>query len=73
MEKTIKHIRLMLMAEIVQAIESKGLSRKQAGKIIGLDETRMSRIFNGKWEMFRTDALIRNAIALGLKVEMEVS
>jgi predicted XRE-type DNA-binding protein len=68
---------LLLKAELVRQIsnliDAKSLTQTDAGKILGIDQPKVSALLNGKLSGFSTDRLFRFLNALGSDVEIRVS
>ena len=57
---------------IYDAIKERGLSQRQAAKILGLDQANISRLMNGRLSGFSLDRLFRLLNALDMDVEVTV-
>lgn len=57
---------------IYDAIKERGLSQRQAAKILGLDQANISRLMNGRLSGFSLDRLFRFLNALDMDVEVTV-
>lgn len=62
-------LRKLLRQRIRERIESRNLSRKDAGERIGLNKAQMSRLFDDQ-DIFSLDRLVDAAASLGLDVRM---
>jgi predicted XRE-type DNA-binding protein len=65
-------LRADMMRSIVQIVEDRGLTQVQAGKLIGMDQPRVSALMNGKITLFSTDRLLRVLSDLGQDVEVHI-
>ena len=72
MAKETEKTKRLVMRKIAQHIDSKGLTRNHACAIIGVDKSRLSRLFNDQPETFSLDALLSYAIKLDMKVDVSV-
>ncbi len=62
-----------LALHIRRAIEARKLTQVQAGKLLGLDQPKVSSIINGHLDGFSTDRLMRFLNDLGCDVQIAVS
>ena len=65
-------VRAELMTIITNIIKMRGLTQKAAGKLLGMDQPRVSAMMNGQIAKFSTDRLLRALGDLGLDVELRV-
>lgn len=58
---------------IHKAIEEKGLSLREAGKLMGVDHAKVSAIINGRLRGFSIDRLFRflNALDVNVQIRLE--
>lgn len=63
----------MLAMHIQDAIESKGISQREAGELMGVDQAKVSAIIHGKLKGFTMERLLRCLNALDVDVEIKVS
>lgn len=66
-------LRSVLMIEISEKIKNRGLTQKQAAKILQITQPRVSALLKGKINDFRLDSLVDMAHRLGLHVSLEVA
>ncbi len=66
-------LRADLMQSIVRIIAERGLTQVRAGKLMAMDQPRVSALINGKITLFSTDRLIRALGGLGQDVEIRVT
>ena len=66
-------LRADLMQFIVRIITERGLTQVRAGKLMAMDQPRVSALINGKITLFSTDRLIRALGGLGQDVEVRVT
>ncbi len=52
-------IRSQIMSRITEIIEERGLNQAQAGKILGLQQGRVSELMNGKLSLFSLEHLYK--------------
>ncbi|MBI4491686.1 MAG: XRE family transcriptional regulator [Chloroflexi bacterium] len=57
---------------IYDAIRERGLSQRQAARVLGLDQANISRLMNGRLSGFSLDRLFRFLNALDMDVEVTV-
>jgi predicted XRE-type DNA-binding protein len=62
-----------LALHIRRAIDVRKLTQAQAGRLLGIDQPKVSSIINGHVEGFSTDRLMRFLNDLGCDVEIAVS
>ena len=65
-------LRAELMRKISWVIEKKGLTQTAAGKLIGMDQPRISALLHGKITRFSTDRLIKALNDLGQDIEVRI-
>lgn len=65
-------IRSQLMSRITEIIKERGLRQKEAGKILGLEQGRVSELMNGKLGLFSLEYLYKMLNALEQDVEIIV-
>ena len=65
-------LRSALLKKVGAAIREKGLSQARIGKLIDMDQPRVSALLNGKISLFSTDKLVSILNALGQDVEVRV-
>lgn len=58
-------MRVDLMLDIRDMIQERGLTQSQAAELIGITQSRVSEIVNGKFRKFTVDALMEYVRALG--------
>lgn len=58
---------------IRRTIEARNLTQIEAGKILGIDQPKVSQIINGRLDGFSTDRLMRFLNDLGCDVQISVS
>lgn len=54
------------------AIEDRGLSQRQAARVLGLDQANISRLMGGKLSGFTLERLFRFLRALGMDIDVTV-
>ncbi|NNF06404.1 MAG: XRE family transcriptional regulator [Candidatus Eisenbacteria bacterium] len=62
-----------LAMRVVEVIEKRELTQREASKILGIPQSNVSDLINGKLRGFSTDRLIRFLLALGRNVNIQIS
>lgn len=65
-------IRSRLMSRVTEIIKERGLSQGEAGKMLGLEQGRVSELMNGKLSLFSLERLYKLLNALEQDVEIIV-
>jgi predicted XRE-type DNA-binding protein len=65
-------LRSILMMALKDHITRAELSQSQAAKLLGVTQPRISDLIRGKINLFALDALVKMAVAAGMRVEMRV-
>ena len=65
-------IRTELVIAITARIKESGLTQKQAAKLFGVTQPRVSDIVRGRIERFSIDALVAMLTRLGVEVRLEL-
>jgi|SRR5665647_795690 len=65
-------LRAELMRKIGAIIEAKQLTQLEAGRLVGMDQPRISALMRGKITKFSTDRLIRALNDLGQDIELRI-
>lgn len=71
-EATLMRVKAKLASGICDIIEKRGLTQKQAAKILGIDQPKVSALMTGKLRGFATGRLFRYLTALGQDIEIIV-
>ncbi|KWO49659.1 helix-turn-helix domain-containing protein [Burkholderia territorii] len=66
-------LRSALMIALKQRIAQLELSQAEAAKRLGVTQPRVSDLLRGKINLFGLDALVNMAVAVGLRVDLQVS
>jgi len=66
-------LRAQLMRAIVDRIERKKLSQVEAAHILGVSQPRVSDLTRGKIDKFALDVLVNMAMALGIRVKLQIT
>ncbi len=66
-------LRSALMMALKDRIARAGLTQRQAAKLFGVTQPRVSDLMRGKIELFGLDALVNMAAAADLRVEMRLA
>jgi len=61
-----------LVARIQKIIKAKGLTQAQAGKLLGMHQPDVSKLFRGHYRGYSIEKLIRFLLALGRDIEIVV-
>ncbi len=61
-----------LARAIGKAIESRGLTQREAAELLGVDQPKVSQVLNGRLNGFSTERLLRFLTSLGRDVEIRV-
>ena len=72
-EAVILQMRSDLMIDLGKFVKSKGLTNAQAALILGLSQSRVSDLLNGKWEKFSLEMLITLATRAGMRVSINLA
>jgi predicted XRE-type DNA-binding protein len=64
---------LRLRAEVMQRIERKKLSQREAAEACGITQPRINDLLRGRLSRFSLDALVNIATALGMRVELRAA
>lgn len=72
-EAVILQMRSDLMIDLGKFVKSKGLPNAQAALILGLSQSRVSDLLNGKWEKFSLEMLITLATRAGMRVSINLA
>lgn len=62
-----------LAARIFQVVKGRRLTQAAAGKLLGINQPKVSALLNGQLDGFSTDRLFRFLTALGCDVRISVS
>ena len=65
--------RSKLLMAISQYLEDEGIKQTEAAELLGISQSRVSKLMNGKINDFRLDMLFNFAIKLGLTVTLSVA
>ena len=63
-------VRSRIMSRVTEIIKKQGLTQKEAGKILGLKQGRISELMNGKLSLFSLEHLYKLLNALERDVEI---
>jgi len=66
-------LRSALMMAVEQKIKDMALTQAQAAKLLGVTQPRVSDLMRGKIDLFGLDALINMVVAMGLRIQVQVS
>jgi predicted XRE-type DNA-binding protein len=62
-----------LAAKILQAVRTRGLTQAAAGRLLGINQPKVSALLNGRLDGFSSDRLFRFLNALGCDVRITIS
>jgi predicted XRE-type DNA-binding protein len=65
-------VRAKLAKQIAQLIHRKGLRQNQVADILGVDQSKVSKLVRGRISGFTSDRLLRYLNALGCDVRIEI-
>ena len=65
-------VRADLMIQTQKLLASRGLKQKDAAKVLGVTQPRVSDLLRGRIDLFSTDALIDMVARLGARVRLTV-
>jgi len=65
-------IRADLLIEVQKLIASRGLKQREAAKLLGVSQPRVSDLLRGRIDLFSTDVLIDMLVHLGARVRLTV-
>ncbi|MSO98344.1 MAG: XRE family transcriptional regulator [Rhodospirillaceae bacterium] len=66
-------LRADLLRKIAEIVKARGMSQTEAGKLMGMDQPRVSALLRGQITKFSTDRLLRALSDLGQDVVLSVS
>lgn len=66
-------VRTDLMIDIAQIIKSRGLKQKDAAKLFGVSQPRISEVMRGKIDAFTIDSLVNMLGNAGMRVTVAVA
>jgi predicted XRE-type DNA-binding protein len=61
-----------LVRRMLSVIRKRGLTQKQAAKLLGIDQPKVSALLNGNFTGFSTDRLFRLLTRLGADIEITI-
>ena len=65
-------LRSSLMIALREHVKQTGMSQKQAAKVFGVTQPRISDLMRGHIDLFSIDSLVNMLTAAGLRVELRV-
>jgi predicted XRE-type DNA-binding protein len=65
-------VRAKLAKQIADLIQRKGINQSQIGEILGVDQSKVSKLVRGRISGFTSDRLLKYLTALGCDVRIEV-
>jgi predicted XRE-type DNA-binding protein len=71
-QTNVMELRAELMNHLRQIVQTEGWTQSQAAEHLGVAQSRVSDLLNGKFEKFSLDMLITLASRVGCRVELAV-
>lgn len=71
-QTNLMELRMELMNHVRLIVQTEGWTQAQASEQLGVGQSRVSDLLNGKCEKFSLDMLIRLASRVGCKIELAV-
>jgi len=71
-QTNVMELRAELMNHVRQIVQTEGWTQSQAAEHLGVAQSRVSDLLNGKFEKFSLDMLITLASRVGCRVELAV-
>lgn len=68
----VENLKTELAVEIIAVLNRRGLTTRQAGKLVGMDQADISRIRNGDLRRFTIDKLVTVLNRLDRRVEVKI-
>jgi predicted XRE-type DNA-binding protein len=65
-------LRAQLVVQLGKVIRKKSLSQTEIAKILGVDQSKVSKLVRGRISGFTSDRLLRFLVSLGCDVKIEV-
>ena len=65
-------LRSSLMIQVRQAVSKMALTQVQAAKLLGVTQSRLNLLLNGKIDLFSIDALVNMLACAGYQTEVKV-
>lgn len=65
-------LRAKLMMAVQERISASGASQREAAKLIGVTQPRVSDLMRGRIDLFSVESLVDMLVRLGMKVEVRV-
>ena len=72
-EAAILAMRADVMAQLRLAVEKRAWTQVEAAKVLGISQSRVSDLMNGKWDKFSLDMLVTLATRAGLHCELRLA
>lgn len=66
-------LKAKIASEIARTLRDRGLTQAEAGKLIGVDQAKVSALVRGRLNDFSVDRLIRFITLLGRDIEFRIS
>jgi predicted XRE-type DNA-binding protein len=65
-------VRASLVLHLANELESRGLTQRDAAKLLGVDQPTVSRIMRGRFERFSLERIIRFLVSAGRDVKIVI-
>lgn len=65
-------LRSKLMLAVQDRIRASGVSQRDAAKLVGVTQPRVSDLMRGRIDLFSVESLVNMLMCLGMKVELRV-
>ena len=72
-EAAILQMRADLMADLRKFIKTRKLTQTRAAEALGISQSRVSDLINGKWERFSLEMLITLATRAGMHISLKTA
>jgi predicted XRE-type DNA-binding protein len=72
-EAAILQMRADLMADLRKFIKTRKLTQTKAAEALGISQSRVSDLINGKWEKFSLEMLITLATRAGMHITLKTA
>ncbi len=72
-EAAVLQMRADLMADLRRLIKGRKLTQAKAAEVLGVSQSRVSDLINGKWERFSLEMLITLATRAGMRVTLKTA
>lgn len=66
-------VKISLAMEITNTIQKRGLTQTQVGKVLGVDQAKVSALVRGRLKDFSPERLVKYLLCLGFNVSIQIS